>query len=149
MSYGPAGVTCIFLPVLRPMHRNRLIWRELSRRRGSAPWHHLAPDRARDFFVGAPFALLPAILALPVWVFLVHLPRFHYARLTGGVLLAVLTAAAVVGIWRLVRCIRGGEVDLYAALAVGVLLITFVVFAYTGMFVLLVSWNGPPSFLFR
>jgi hypothetical protein len=138
---------------LTPMLRNRLIWRDLSRRRGYAPWQRggtwAESHRAYDFFLGAPFALLPAILALPVWAFLVHLPRFRYARVSGGVLLGALLAAAAFGMARLVRCLRGGEVDLYAALAVGVLLITFVVFVYTGMFVLLVTFDGPPSYLFR
>jgi hypothetical protein len=135
------------------MRRNRLIWRDLSVRRRYAPWHRgmlvADRDRARDFFIGAPFTLLPAIFALPVWAFLVEQPRFAYARIVGSVLLALLATAAAFGLTRLVSCFRGGEVDLYSALSVGVLLITFVVVAYTGMFVLLVKWNGPPSFLFR
>jgi len=90
--------------------------------------------RQRLFFVGAPLALIPALVFLPAFVFLILDPRFTHHEAIAGVLFPLLLAAEAGGLWRLARCVSQTKLDLVTLFAIAVLLILVVIASYTGLF---------------
>jgi hypothetical protein len=88
-----------------------------------------SPDRQRLFLQGTALALAAAILATPVYLLLVHSPRFAHAQIAGLLILLVLAAMGVGGVGKLVRCLVAAPLDLLTAASFGVLLIVFVLLA--------------------
>ncbi|HYG99344.1 MAG TPA: hypothetical protein VD837_09450 [Terriglobales bacterium] len=109
-------------------------------------WHtfssraRLSPEqREREFLIGAPLAMAPAVFAIPVWLILVQAPPFRHALLVADVLYATFAIVLVVGTRKLVRCIRIRDLDLLSAMAFGILLVLCVMFVYACVFLFAVS----------
>jgi hypothetical protein len=107
------------------------------------PRHLTWLERERLFFIGAPLAILPALLFLPTLMSLVVTPHFSHARLLAGVIFPAFGISVVGGSVLLVRCIRRGEFDLTTALAFGALLVMLVVLVYDAVLLVAVLGNRP------
>ena len=98
-------------------------------------------ERESLFFRGAPLALIPAILFLPAFAFLILTPRFPHASLLAAALFPAFLAAEVLGIIKLVRCFQR-EFDLLTILAFGVFVLLAVIAIYTGFWLAALAAGG-------
>lgn len=96
-------------------------------------------QRQAWFFRGAPAAIVPALLLLPAFAYLVWTPAFSHARLVAGFAFLPLAAAEFWGLARLVRCCAQRELDLISVLAFGALLIVLVIAIYSAFFLAVVA----------
>jgi hypothetical protein len=104
-------------------------WHTLPSRRDPA-----FESRETKFLKGTPLALIPAVLILPAWFFLVITPRVSHPHLIAAFLFPLFGIMAVVGSAKLARCLRWHELDIVAALSFGILLALFVVVVYSATF---------------
>jgi hypothetical protein len=91
-------------------------------------------ERQRLLFVGAPFALIPALAFLPLFAHLVIVPGISHERLVSICLFPAMAAAEVFGVSRVIRSFVRQPFDLISALACGTLCILIVIAIYTGLF---------------
>lgn len=109
-------------------------------------WHLLhhsaqltAEQREREFLVGAPLVMIPALFSLPVWLLFVHVPRFRHSTAVANAIYVVFAIALLIGTRKLIRCLRVREIDLTSAMAFGVLLVLCVMLVYACIFFLALS----------
>jgi hypothetical protein len=98
-------------------------------------------QREALFFQGAPLALIPALLFLPAFAYLVLTPRFAHALLVACVLFPILAAAEIWGIIKLVRCVQQ-DFDLLTILAFGVFVVLAVIAIYTGFWLAALAFGA-------
>ena len=91
-------------------------------------------ERERLLFVGAPFALIPALAFLPLFEHLVIQPALSHAKLIGRLLFPLLGVLEVFGVWRVIKSSVRQPFDLITALACGTMCILIVIAIYTGIF---------------
>jgi hypothetical protein len=91
-------------------------------------------ERERLLFVGAPFALIPALAFLPLFEYLVIQPGPTHSKLIGWFLFPVLGVLEVFGVQRVVKSSVRQPFDLITALACGTMCILIVIAIYTGVF---------------
>ncbi len=91
-------------------------------------------QRQREFLLGTPLVLIPALFAFPAWVLLLHRPRFAHSEIVAAVLFPAFAAMVVIGVRKLVRCIDWRGIDMIGAMAFGVLLALFVMLLYAAVF---------------
>lgn len=112
-------------------------------------WHifsspQLTPEqREREFLTGAPLVMIPALFSLPVWLLLVHTPRFRHSTLAAQAIYAVFAISLTIGVRKLVRSMHVREIDLTSAMAFGVLLVLCVMLVYACVF-FFALWRGFP-----
>jgi len=100
-----------------------------------------AKERERAFIIGAPLALIPALVFLPAVSFLVVFPQIAHGRAIG---LFVLLACSLVGSFGLSKLAAGAVQKpwgLFNALSFGALFILLVIAGYTGLFLALMTLN--------
>jgi hypothetical protein len=90
--------------------------------------------RERLLYLGAPLAIVPALLFLPALAYLVITPAFRHSTLIAIPLFPTLALAEVLGLLRLVRCCTAGRFDLLTLFSASALLVLLVIAAYTGLF---------------
>jgi hypothetical protein len=98
-------------------------------------------ERERAFLIGAPLAIVPALVFLPAVTFLIVFPRVPYGRAIG---LVVLPACAVVGgfgLWKLALGAVQKPWGIFNVLNFGALLVLLVIAGYTGLFLALMTLN--------
>ncbi len=109
---------------------SRSNWHTFSSRRPP-----LTPElRQRQFLLGTPLVLLPAMFAFPAWILLVHQPKFPHSALLAGFLFPAFAVMSVVGVGKLIQCLNWRELDLIGAMAFGVLLVLGVMLLYAVVF---------------
>jgi hypothetical protein len=93
-----------------------------------------ARKRQRLVFLGAPLAIIPALVFLPALAYLVITPSVSHATLIAYLLFPILAVAEITGLFWLVLCCISRPFDLLTAFAFSALLVILVVAAYTGLF---------------
>ncbi len=96
-------------------------------------------QRERDFLIGAPMAVIPALCVLPGIVFLVIFPRIEHGREIAALMLPL---CAVTGSFGLAK-VSIGAVEkpwgIFNVLNFGTLLVLLVIAGYTGLFLALLA----------
>ena len=90
--------------------------------------------RQRLLFVGAPFALLPALAFLPLFAHLVIAPSLAHSRLIASLLFPLMAAAEFFGVSRVVKSFVRQPFDVISALGLGTMCVLLVIAIYTGLF---------------
>jgi hypothetical protein len=91
-------------------------------------------QRERWFYWGAPLAIGPALMFLPMFVSLVIEPRVKHAVLWSVLVFPVLAILEFLGVQRLVWCCLERPFNLLTMLSFGALAVLLVIAAYTGLF---------------
>ena len=58
-------------------------------------------ERERAFLIGAPLAIVPALVFLPAVMFLIVFPRVAHGRAIAGFVLPACALASCIGLWKL------------------------------------------------
>jgi hypothetical protein len=98
-----------------------------------------AKERERAFMIGAPLAIVPALVFLPAVMFLIVFPRVAHGRAIG---LFVLPACALVGsfgLWKLAMGAVQKPWGIFNVLSSGALIVLLVIAGYTGLFLALIT----------
>jgi hypothetical protein len=96
-------------------------------------------ERERQFLVGAPLAIVPALLFLPATTFLIIFPRFSHGRILGAVLLPICALVSCLGLWKLAIGAVQKPWGIFNVLSFGALTILLVIAGYTGLFLALMA----------
>ncbi len=96
-------------------------------------------ERERDFLIGAPLAIIPALAFLPAVTFLIVFPRIEYGRLIGTFVVPLCAVAGSFGLWKLALGIVRKPWGIFNILNVGALLVLLVIAGYTGLFLALMT----------
>ncbi len=104
------------------------------------------PHRERSFVIGAPLAIIPALIFLPAVMFLIAFPQVPHGRLIGFLLLPPCLVAEGLGLWKLALGAVSKPWGIFNTLSFGVLLILLVIAGYTGIFLALITLPmGAPT----
>lgn len=95
--------------------------------------------RERDFLIGAPLAIVPALAFLPAVTFLIIFPRIEYGRLIGTIVVPLCAVAGSFGLWKLALGIVRKPWGIFNILNVVALLVLLVIAGYTGLFLALMT----------
>jgi hypothetical protein len=96
-------------------------------------------ERERAFFVGAPLAVISALIFLPATTFLIIFPRVSHGRAIGMFVLPACAVAGSLGLWKLALGAVQKPWGIFNVLSFGVLLIMLVIAGYTGLFLALLT----------
>ena len=96
-------------------------------------------ERERAFMIGAPLAIVPALIFLPAVTFLIVFPRVAHARAIGLFVLPVCALAGSFGLWKLASGAVQKPWGIFNVLSFGALLILLVIAGYTGLFLALMT----------
>jgi hypothetical protein len=91
--------------------------------------------------IGAPLAIIPALLFLPAVTFLIVFPQVAHGRLIGTFVLPVCALAGSFGLWKLASGAVQKPWGIFNALSFGALLILLIIAGYTGLFLALMTLN--------
>lgn len=91
-------------------------------------------ERERLFYWSAALAVVPALIFLPAFVFLVFHPTISHAKLWASLLFPILGIAEFFGVFHLVRGCVERPFNLLSMLSFGALLVLLVIVTYTGVF---------------
>jgi hypothetical protein len=98
-----------------------------------------AKQRERNFFIGAPLAIIPALSFLPAIVFLIVFPRIPHARLIGTIAIVACAVLGSLGLWKLALGAVEKPWGIFNVLNVGALIVLMIIAAYTGLFLALMT----------
>jgi hypothetical protein len=96
-------------------------------------------ERERAFLVGAPLAIVPALVFLPAVMFLVVFPRVTHGRVIGLFVLPACALASSFGLWKLALGAVQKPWGIFNVLSFGVLLVLLFIAGYTGLFLALMT----------
>ncbi len=96
-------------------------------------------ERERAFLIGAPLAVVPALVFLPALTFLVIFPRVAHGRAIGLFVLPVCVLTGGFGLWKLALGAVQKPWGIFNVLSFGTLLILLVIAGYTGLFLALLT----------
>jgi hypothetical protein len=96
-------------------------------------------DRERAFLIGAPLAILPALIFLPTVMFLIVFPQVSHGRMIGLFVLPPCLFAAGIGLWKLALGAVEKPWGMFNVLSFSALLILLVIAGYTGLFLALIT----------
>jgi hypothetical protein len=96
-------------------------------------------ERERAFLIGAPLAIIPALLFLPAVMFLIVVPQVAYGRAIGCVVLPACALASSLGLWKLAMGAVQKPWGIFNVLSFGALVVLLVIAAYTGLFLALMT----------
>jgi len=98
-----------------------------------------AKQRERNFLIGAPLAIIPALAFLPAVVFLIVFPHVPHGRLIGTVAVLICAVLGSLGLWKLALGAVQKPWGIFNVLNVGALVVLLVIAAYTGLFLALMT----------
>jgi hypothetical protein len=98
-----------------------------------------AKEREHAFMIGAPLAIVPALIFLPAVTFLIVFPRVTHGRAIGLFVLPACALAGSFGLWKLAAGAVQKPWGIFNVLSVGALLILLVIAGYTGLFLALMT----------
>ncbi|MGA2234864.1 MAG: hypothetical protein ABSG23_05275 [Terriglobales bacterium] len=98
-----------------------------------------AKDRERAFLIGAPLAIVPALVFLPAVTFLIVFPQVAHGRAIGLFLLPACALAGGVGLWKLATGAVQEPWGIFNLLNFGALLVLLAIAGYTGLFLALMT----------
>lgn len=96
-------------------------------------------ERERAFLIGAPLAIIPALIFLPAVMFLIVLPRVTHGRVIGIVLLPACALTSCIGLWKLALGTVQQPWGIFNVLSFGALIVLIVIAGYTGVFLALMT----------
>ena len=96
-------------------------------------------ERERAFLIGAPLAIVPALIFLPAVMFLIVVPQIRHGRALGLVILPVCAFVSSFGLWKLALGAVQKPWGILNMLCFGALLVLLVIAAYTGLFLALMT----------
>jgi hypothetical protein len=96
-------------------------------------------ERERAFMIGAPLAIVPALVFLPAVTFLIVFPRVAHGRAIGLFVLPACALAGSFGLWKLATSAVQKPWGIFNVLSFGALLVLLVIAGYTGLFLALMT----------
>jgi hypothetical protein len=96
-------------------------------------------ERERAFLIGAPLAIVPALLFLPAITFLIIFPRIAHGRVLGAVVLPACAIVGSFGLWKLALGAVQRPWGIFNVLSFGALVVLLVIAGYTGLFLALMA----------
>ena len=96
-------------------------------------------ERERAFMIGAPLAIVPALVFLPAVMFLLVFPRVAHGRAIGMFVLPACALAGSFGLWKLALGAVQKPWGIFNVLSFGALLVLLVIAGYTGLFLALMT----------
>ncbi len=96
-------------------------------------------NRERAFLIGAPLAIVPALIFLPAVTFLIVFPRVAHGRAIGLILVPPCALASCFGLWKLAIGAVQKPWGIFNVLSFGALLVLLIIAAYTGLFLALMT----------
>jgi hypothetical protein len=96
-------------------------------------------ERERAFLIGAPLAIVPALLFLPVITFLIIFPQISKWRVLGAILLPICALVGSFGLWQLAVGATERPWGIFNVLCFGALVVLLVIAGYTGLFLALMA----------
>jgi hypothetical protein len=98
-----------------------------------------AKERERAFMIGAPLAIVPALIFLPAVMFLLVFPQVAHGRTIGLFVLPACALAGSFGLWKLANGAVQKPWGMFNILSFGALLVLLVIAGYTGVFLALMT----------
>ncbi len=96
-------------------------------------------DRERAFLIGAPLAIVPALIFLPAVTFLIVFPRVAHGRIIGLFVVPACALASCFGLWKLAMGTVQKPWGIFNVLSFGALFVLLTIAAYTGLFLALMT----------
>jgi hypothetical protein len=96
-------------------------------------------ERERAFLIGAPLAIIPALVFLPAVTFLIVFPQITHGRVIGFAVLPVCAFFSCFGLWKLAMGAVQKPWGIFNVLSFGALLVLLVIAGYTGVFLALMT----------
>jgi hypothetical protein len=96
-------------------------------------------ERERAFLIGAPLAIVPALVFLPAVMFLIVFPQVTHGRTIGFVVVPACALTSCFGLWKLAMGAVQKPWGIFNVLSFGALLVLLVIAAYTGVFLALMT----------
>jgi hypothetical protein len=96
-------------------------------------------ERERAFLIGAPLAIVPALIFLPAVTFLIVFPRVAHGRAIGLIILPICALASCLGLWKLAIGAVQKPWGIFNVLSSGALFVLLTIAAYTGLFLALMT----------
>ena len=96
-------------------------------------------ERERAFMIGAPLAIVPALVFLPAVMFLIVFPRVAHGRAIALLVLPVCALAGSFGLWKLAMGAVQKPWGIFNVLSFGALMVLLVIAGYTGLFLALMT----------
>ena len=96
-------------------------------------------DRERAFLIGAPLAIVPALIFLPAVTFLIVFPRVAHGRAIGLFVVPACALASCFGLRKLAMGAVQKPWGIFNVLSFAALFVLLVIAAYTGLFLALIS----------
>jgi len=96
-------------------------------------------ERERQFLIGAPLAVVPALAFLPAVMFLIVFPQVTYGRAMGLVVVPTCALTSCFGLWKLAMGAVQKPWGIFNVLSFGALLVLLVIAGYTGVFLALMT----------
>jgi hypothetical protein len=96
-------------------------------------------DRERAFMIGAPLAIVPALVFLPAVTFLIVFPQIAHGRAIGFLVLPVCALASSAGLWRLATGSVQEPWGIFNVLNFAALFVLLIIAGYTGLFLALMT----------
>jgi len=96
-------------------------------------------ERERAFLIGAPLAIVPALIFLPAVMFLIVFPQVAHGRAIGLFVLPACALAGSFGLWKLAMGAVQKPWGIFNVLSFGALLVLLAIAGYTGLFLALMT----------
>ncbi len=96
-------------------------------------------QRERAFLIGAPLAIVPALVFLPAVMFLIVFPQVRHGRAIGLMVVPACALASCLGLWKLALGAVEKPWGILNVLSFGALFVLLVIAGYTGLFLALMT----------
>jgi hypothetical protein len=96
-------------------------------------------EREREFLIGAPLAVVPALAFLPAVTFLIVFPQVARGRAIGFFVVPACALASSFGLWKVAWGAVQKPWGIYNVLSFGTLMVLLVIAGYTGLFLALMT----------
>src|SRR5450756_2459611 len=96
-------------------------------------------ERERAFLIGAPLAIVPALIFLPAVMFLILFPQMAHGRAIGLMVVPACALASCLGLWKLALGAVEKPWGIFNVLSFGALFVLLVIASYTGLFLALMT----------
>ena len=96
-------------------------------------------ERERAFMIGAPLAIVPALVFLPAVMFLIVFPQVRHGRAIGLMVLPACALLGSCGLWKLAMGAVEKPWGIFNVLSFGALFVLLAIAGYTGLFLALMT----------
>jgi hypothetical protein len=96
-------------------------------------------ERETAFLIGAPLAIVPALVFLPAVMFLIVFPQVRFGREMGFLAVPACALTSCFGLWKLANGAVQRPWGIFNVLSFGALLVLLVIAGYTGVFLALMT----------